>query len=80
MKLHILGTGCPKCNQLAERVRAAADDLGLDYELEKVEDMLRFVDFGVMLTPARVVDGEVKVHGKLPSEEELKILLRPASA
>lgn len=79
MKLQILGTGCPKCNKLEANARAAADELGLDCEIEKIDDMLRFVDFGVMLTPALVIDGEVKVHGKLPSADELKSLLTAAS-
>ena len=62
--IKILGTGCAKCNKMTENTEAAAKDLGLDYELEKVTDMMRFADFGVMITPAMVVDGEVKVAGK----------------
>ena len=75
MKIQILGTGCAKCNKLAEATREAADALGLDYETEKITDMLRFADFGVMITPAMAVDGEVKVSGKVPDVEELKALL-----
>lgn len=74
-KLQILGTGCAKCNQLTEATRAAADESGIDYEIEKITDFMRFADFGVMITPALVVDGEVKVVGKVPSIEELKKLL-----
>jgi len=74
-KLQILGTGCAKCNQLAAATQQAADASGIEYELEKVTDFLRFADFGVMITPALVVDGEVKVSGKVPSLEELKKLL-----
>lgn len=74
-KLQILGTGCAKCNQLADATRLAADAAGIEYELEKISDFLRFADFGVMITPALVVDGEVKVSGKVPSLEELKKLL-----
>ena len=73
--IQILGTGCARCNKLAAAADAAARELGLDYRLEKITDMLRFADFGVMLTPALAVDGEVKVAGKLPSREELKQLL-----
>ncbi len=73
--LQILGTGCAKCKQLAEATRAAADASGIDYEMEKITDFMRFADFGVMITPALVVDGEVKVAGKVPSIEELKKLL-----
>jgi small redox-active disulfide protein 2 len=73
--IQILGTGCAKCNRLAEAAEQAAKDLELDYELEKVTDMLRFADFGVMITPALAVDGEVKVSGRVPSQDELKQML-----
>ena len=76
MKIQILGTGCAKCNSLALATKAAADRLGLDYEFEKVTDFLRFADFGVMVTPALVVDGKLKVAGKVPSDSELEQLLR----
>lgn len=74
-KIHILGTGCAKCNNLTQVVKAAADELGTLYELEKVTDMMRFADFGVMLTPALVVDGVVKSTGKVPSLDEAKALI-----
>jgi small redox-active disulfide protein 2 len=75
-KLQILGTGCAKCNVLADVTKQAADGLGLQYEIEKVTDMMRFADFGVMLTPALVVNGVVKLSGKVPSLEEAKALLQ----
>lgn len=75
MKLQILGTGCPKCAQLAANADAAAQAAGLDYELVKVTDLNEIMDFGVMLTPALAVDGEVKVVGKVPSVEEIQALL-----
>ena len=75
MKLQILGTGCAKCQKLAEQTKAAADGLGIDYEIEKVTDIGDIMKFGVMITPALVVDGEVKVVGKAPPAEELKALL-----
>ncbi|MDX2110704.1 MAG: thioredoxin family protein [Verrucomicrobiota bacterium] len=75
-KIQILGTGCAKCNKLTDATKAAADSLGLDYQLEKVTDMMRFADFGVMITPALVVDGVVKVSGKVPSLPELQEMLR----
>ena len=75
-KIQILGTGCAKCNQLTDAAKAAADELGLDYTLEKVTDMMRFADFGVMFTPAMVVDGEVKIAGKVPTGEALKTMLQ----
>jgi small redox-active disulfide protein 2 len=73
--LQILGTGCAKCNQLAAAAKQAADESGIEYQLEKITDFTRFADFGVMFTPALVVDGEVKVAGKVPSIEELKKLI-----
>jgi small redox-active disulfide protein 2 len=75
-KLQILGTGCPKCRQLAEATEAAARELEIDYEMEKVTDLNRIMGFGVMLTPALVVDGVVKVSGKVPSADEARALLR----
>lgn len=75
MKLQILGTGCAKCNNLALATEQAAQALGLPYELEKVSDLKQIMAFGVMITPALVVDGKVKVSGKVPSVDELKQLL-----
>jgi len=74
MKIQILGTGCPKCRKLAEAACQAADALKLNYELEKVEDINRIMSFGVMMTPALVVDGEVRAVGKVPSPTALKAL------
>jgi small redox-active disulfide protein 2 len=76
MKIQILGAGCTKCRTLTEVTEKAAHELGLDYELEKVTDMKRYPDFGVMFTPALVVDGVVKLSGKVPSLDEAKTLLR----
>ncbi|HNZ16994.1 MAG TPA: thioredoxin family protein [Candidatus Hydrogenedentes bacterium] len=74
-KLQILGTGCPKCQKLAETAETAARELGLEYEVEKVKEIDKIMAFGVMMTPALAVDGEVKVSGKVPSIDELKKLL-----
>ena len=74
-KLQILGTGCPKCKKLAENVEAAAKELGIEYELEKVTDINEIMKFGVMMTPALAVDGEVKVVGKAPDVEAVKGML-----
>ena len=74
-KLQILGTGCPKCKKLAETVEAAAKALGVEDELEKVTDINEIMAFGVMMTPALVVDGEVKVVGKVPDVEAVKGML-----
>ncbi|MBN1516431.1 TM0996/MTH895 family glutaredoxin-like protein [Candidatus Sumerlaeota bacterium] len=76
MKIQIFGTGCPKCNQLAQAAQAAADELELDYELEKVTKIADITAMGIMMTPALAVDGDVKVAGKVPSVEQLKALLQ----
>lgn len=71
-KIQILGTGCKKCQTLMENVQTAADELGIEYELIKVTDIKDIAGFGVMLTPALAVDGEVKLVGKVAKPEELK--------
>lgn len=76
MKIRILGTGCAKCNQLMTSTQEVADQLGLSYDLEKVSDIMHFAEFGVMITPALVVDGKLKVAGKVPSKAELRMLLQ----
>ena len=76
MKLQILGTGCAKCNALMQATEQAAQALGLQYELEKVSDLKQIMAFGVMTTPALVVDGQVKVAGKVPALAELKTILQ----
>jgi small redox-active disulfide protein 2 len=76
MKLQVLGPGCPNCEKLASNAAAAARELNLDFELEKVKDMQKIMEFGVMITPALVVDGEVKSVGRIQSVEEIKKLLR----
>ena len=79
MKIQILGTGCAKCNALTMATEKAAQVLGLQYELEKITDLQRIMSFGIMTTPALVVDGQVKVSGKVPSLDELKSILKPAA-
>jgi small redox-active disulfide protein 2 len=74
-KLQILGTGCSKCNALMAATEKAAQEAGVPYEIEKVADLNRIMSFGVMITPALVVDGAVKVSGKVPSVEDIKKLL-----
>ena len=74
-KIQILGPGCPKCKKLAEIAETAARKLGIDYEMEKVTDINSIMGFGVMITPALVVDGHVKVSGKVPEVEEIKKML-----
>jgi len=74
-KLQILGTGCAKCKKLAENTEAAAKALGIVYELVKVTDINEIMSFGVMMTPALAVDGQVKVVGKVPDPESIKPML-----
>jgi small redox-active disulfide protein 2 len=75
MLIQILGTGCPKCKKLAEVAEAAAKELGIEHQLEKVTEINRIVAFGVMMTPALVVDGNVKLAGRVPEMDEMKKLL-----
>jgi small redox-active disulfide protein 2 len=74
-KIQILGTGCPKCKKLTELAEKAAKELDIQYELEKVTDLSEIMDFGVMVTPALVVDGEVKIVGKVPKIDNIKKML-----
>ncbi len=76
MKILILGTGCAKCNALMMATEKAAQAIGLSYEIEKVTDLKQIMAFGVMTTPALVLDGKVKVSGKVPSVDELKTILQ----
>lgn len=75
MKLEILGSGCAKCARLEELVRQAASELGIEADIVKVKDIERIMNYGVMITPALVVDGEVKTAGKIPSLGEIKQIL-----
>ena len=74
-KIQILGTGCQKCKKLAENAEVAAKSLGFEYELVKVTDINEIMKFGVMMTPALAVDGEVKSTGKALSVDDIKKLL-----
>lgn len=75
MKLEIYGSGCSKCKTLGANAEAAAQALGLAYELEKVTDMNAIIDAGVMRTPALAVDGKIVVEGKVVAADELRKLL-----
>lgn len=74
-KIQILGTGCPKCQKLTENAKAAADQLGIEYEVEKVTDLGEIGKFGVMMTPALAVDGQVKSSGKVLDTEAIKAMI-----
>lgn len=75
-KIQILGTGCPKCKQLAENAESAARELGIEYQVEKVTQISDIMKMGVMMTPALAVDGQVKAAGKVLSAEEIKSILQ----
>lgn len=74
-KIEILGIGCPKCKKLTELTMEAAAQLNMECNIVKVEDIQQIMAYGVMMTPALVVDGIVKAAGKIPSVEELKKLI-----
>jgi len=75
LEIKILGTGCPKCDKLEKETRLVAEELGLDFTLEKISQVKDIMSFGVMITPALVVDGELKVVGKVPARDEIKAML-----
>ena len=72
MKIEILGTGCPKCKKLHELAEEAVKELGVSAEIIKVTDLNKIIDYGVMITPALVINGDVRVAGKIPEKEEIK--------
>ncbi|MDP6635554.1 MAG: thioredoxin family protein [Phycisphaerae bacterium] len=74
-KIRVLGTGCAKCDQLAANAEAAAKELGLEYELTKVTDINEITAMGVMLTPALVVDDQVRAMGNVPGVAEIVVML-----
>jgi len=76
MKIEILGMGCQKCNTLYDTAKQAVIELGIDAEFVKVDDIKEIMKYGVMNTPALVIDGVVKVAGKVPNEEEIKSYLK----
>ncbi len=71
-KIEILGTGCPQCRKLADHAEAAARGLGIEYELIKITDINEILNYGVMMTPALAVDGDVKCVGKVMSVDDIK--------
>jgi small redox-active disulfide protein 2 len=75
MKIEILGTGCAKCKTLYENTQEAAKEKGIEAEIVKVEDIPSIMKYGVMSTPALVVDGKVLFSGKAASASEIKALL-----
>jgi small redox-active disulfide protein 2 len=72
MDIKVLGPGCPKCQQTEEIVKEAVAEAGVDAQVEKITDIMKIMTYGVMGTPAVVVDGQVKSSGKVPKKEEVK--------
>lgn len=72
MKIEVLGSGCPNCKRLEENAKKAVEESKKEAEIVKVTDITKFVDYGVMQTPALVIDGEVKCSGKVADSEEIK--------
>jgi len=72
MKIEILGMGCPKCKKLYENAQTAVKEAGVQAEIVKVEDIQKIMDYGLMVTPAIAIDGEVKAAGKIPASDEIK--------
>jgi len=76
VKIEVLGTGCPKCKKTYENAAEAIKELGIEAELVKVYDSVEIAKRGVFETPALVIDGEIKVAGRVPSKEEIKEMLK----
>ncbi|MBK5241870.1 thioredoxin family protein [Clostridium sp.] len=72
MIIKVLGSGCASCKKLEENTKKAVEELGIDATIEKVEDFKKIMAYGVMKTPALVVDEKVKIMGRVPTTEEIK--------
>ena len=75
ISIKILGTGCPKCNQVTAVVKQVVEENNIDATIEKVEDIMDIMQYDVMSTPAIVVNNEVKIKGRVPSKDEVKEIL-----
>jgi small redox-active disulfide protein 2 len=75
MEIKVLGTGCPKCKALEKATKNAVTELGINADIGKEEDIMKIMQYGVMHTPALVIDGKVVISGRVPNEKELKIFL-----
>ena len=72
MEIKVLGPGCPKCEQTAKLVKEAVSETGVDANIEKVTDIMEIAGYGIFGTPAVVIDGDVKIVGKIPKKEDIK--------
>lgn len=75
MEIKVLGTGCAKCKNLEDITREAVDQLGMDATVEKVEDIMKIMEYGIMRTPGLVIDGKVVLSGEVPKVDAIKDLL-----
>lgn len=79
VKVEVLGTGCAKCQKLEANAKKAVADLGIDAQVEKVSDLDSIMSYGVMMTPALAIDGEVKIMGKVPDAAEIGKMISAAA-
>lgn len=75
MEIKILGPGCPKCKDLDSKVRSVVNANGIDATVTKIEDIVEIMNYGVMITPALIIDGKVVLKGRVPSQDEIYRLL-----
>lgn len=78
MEIKVLGPGCKKCNTLAEATKKAIDELAIEANITKVDDMIKILAYGVMSTPALVINEKVVVSGKVPTVSEIKEFIQNA--
>jgi small redox-active disulfide protein 2 len=76
MKMVVYGSCCPNCKKLYELAEASAKELGVEYEIHKIEDINKIMEAGIMITPALALDGKVVINGKVPSVDDIKKILR----
>jgi len=72
MEIKVLGPGCPKCEQTVKLVKEAVSETGVDANIEKITDIMEIAGYGIFGTPAVVIDGDVKIVGKIPKKEDIK--------
>jgi len=76
MKIEIYGSSCAKCKKTEEIVRQAVNELNIEAEISKIEDLQKIIDKGIMMTPAVAVDGEIKIVGRVPNTQDVKKILQ----
>jgi len=76
MKIEILGTGCPKCKMTEEIVKKVVKKLGVKADVSHVYDVDKIIDYGAMMTPAVVIDGKIKIEGKIPTEDDIEKIIK----